>query len=383
MLAGCASTPYKDEAAQVGASASALASAFAPPDPYATEGPDTLDLTTDLVMLNGPIRYTSDCGDKAFEAYGAFRASIARSQDAEDETYAALMKLPACGIDMLQPPAADVAPAAAARRKAPRPAGAASAAALAAEARLARAEARQAARDAQRRTPGRTPPRVTCLGSCRLGDYAREIKAYGDAIQAAAEAKDVADAQAAAGKADTAIDNLLKAAKAPPLAAPIVDLVAALGKMALQQAQYAAMKHAVLSFDRAWQEAAPAVASAARLEQSHLISLRADRLAAAAMSAQLYVNDDRFYHSPAERLQLFTSLQAKVDDAAHALKAATIDPGAAVAAFGRANHALALAMMDPKRQKPTLVADLKALQDQITAIQKAAAPAKASGGSNG
>lgn len=370
LLGACASTAYKDEAAQLGTSASALAAAFPSQAKVDAAGGAVLDRTTDMLMLNGPIRYTNSCGDEAFAAYKAFVGSLSQVQSVQDSAYATLVKSPACSIVPVVSVAAPASPLPA--RVVGGQAGSAAKPDTAAEAR------RSAA--AMVHSSEQPLPVPVCKGSCTLEDYTNQIKAYGEAIQAASTAQNVSDAQTAVGKADTSIDGLLKAAKASPLAAPITDAVAAVGKLALQEAQYEAMKHAVLSFDSAWPQVSPSVETAARFRQAQLISYLADSSQSTCLSAQLYLNDGRYYRTPAERLQLFDVLDANVNTAAASLKTAEIDPGAAIAAFTKANHTLALAMQDPGRQSTTLLADLNAVQSQISAIDKAGAPAKPASG---
>ncbi|MGH7023274.1 MAG: hypothetical protein ACREEB_06740 [Caulobacteraceae bacterium] len=375
LLGGCASTAYKDEATQLGASATALAAAFPSQPSVDAEGGAVIDFNMDMLMQGGPLRYTSDCGDKAFAAYEAFVGSLPRGQADQDAAYAVLVKSPACEITE---PRAILAPASAPATSTAADGGQASPAtkpSAAQAAHLKRDEARQEAKSTMAHPSSRAQAKPVCKGACSLEDYTSQIKAYGVAIQAAASAQSVTDAQTALGKADTALDSLLKAAKAPPLAAPVVDAIEAIGKLALQQAQYAAMKRAVLTFDSYWPLVAPAVESAARFRQAQLIQYRADASASACMAAQLYLNDDHYFANPGERLQLFGTLESKVDAASASLKAAEIDPGAAIAAFTKANHTLALAMEDPRRHSTTLTADINAVNAQITTIQKAATPA--------
>ena len=372
LLEGCASTAYKNEATQLGTSASALATAFPSQESVVAVGENTLDPTTDMLMLNGPIRYTSDCGNKAFNAYTTFVDSLSQDQNIQDSTYATLLASPACDIASAAPVV--LSPARPSARVGVQTKSTAKSDTTAA--------ARQAAASALAHPSAQPQLASVCKGSCALEDYTNQIKAYGDAIQAASTAQNVSDAQTAVGNADTSIDNLLKAAQAPSLAAPIGDTVAAVGKLALQEAQYEAMKHAVISFDRIWPQVAPTVETAARFRQAELISYTADASQSAALSAQLYLNDSRYYRSPAERLQLYNAVNGKVVTAAASLKAAEIDPGAAIAAFTKANHTLAIAMRDPGRRSTTLLADLKTLEGQVSAIQQAAAPAKPANGAN-
>ena len=362
--AGCATNVYKSETDRVGDSAKTLAEALSAPGP---NGAATLDLTTDLLLLGGPIRYDAGCGEAAFAAYEGVIRAAPEDKTTQDRAYAALLETPAC--DLSSAPSA---------LPAKQPAGASdrSDAAPGADGRrLEREEAQRMAAQARTHGPDRPSTRPLCKGSCTLEDYTRQISAYGEAIEQAGKADDVADAQAAVGNAGAAADGLLKAAKAPPLAAPIVDLAAGLGKLAIQQARYAAMRRAVLVFDAAWVQAAPAVEEAARLRQAERISVLADAAQSAALAAQQYVNDDRYFHSPSERLRLFESLNAKVETADAALAAARIDPATSIAAFTKANHALALALENPRRQATTLRGDVKSLEDEVAAVHKASAPA--------
>ncbi len=360
VCAGCATNVYKSETDRVGDSAKALAEALSAPPP---DGAATLDLTTDLLLLGGPIHYDAGCGEAAFAAYEAVIRAAPADKTTQDRAYAALLETPAC--DLSSAPSAPPAkpPAGAPDRPDAAPGADAH--------RLEREEARRMAAQARLHGPDRPSTRPLCKGSCTLEDYTRQISAYGEAIEQAGKADDVSDAQAAVGKAGAAADGLLKAAKAPPLAAPIVDLAAGLGKLAIQQARYAAMRRAVLVFDAAWVQAAPAVEEAARLRQAERISVLADAAQSEALAAQQYVNDDRYFHSPSERLRLFESLNAKADAADEALAQARTDPATAIAAFTRANHALALALENPRRQAATLQGDVKSLEDEVAAVHEA------------
>ena len=407
VLGACSTTTYKDQAAQLGTAATALGGAM--PTAPKVGANQIIDIKTDLVLGNFPIAFSTDCSLNAQIAYQAFLDSLSKSRDEQDAAYVPLTQISACDVVQLNPVATSAAavppvalvksPAVKSGSAKPNAANVQLAADEQAEADAAlnaagRLKAKQAAQAAQQVALGQTPApdasgQKKCGnvgGSCSLDDYATQIKAYGAAITAAGTAQSVTEAQAALTKADTATGSLLKLANANPIAAPITDAIATVGKLALQQAQYEAMRRAVLLFDARWPLAAPAVAAAARTRQALLISYAADTSLESAVQAQQYLNDDKYYHSPAERLQLFEVLDAKVTTSAAALKTAEADPAQAIAAFSKANHDLAFAIDQGKGDVSVLLDDLKALSDQVAAVQKAAQPAtptKTSGATSG
>lgn len=372
LLSGCATTVYKDEASQLGTSASALATAFPSQDSVDAEARAVPDIETDLLMANGPITYTQDCGSKAMAGYQGYVKSIGQSQSIQDSTYASLVKTEACLLASIGEVSSPIAVAAGKGTQAK-----ADKSDLAAEARLKGDEALNAAAFAasQARQSERSPTLATpsCTSSCTLTDYTNQIQAYGNAIQAAATADNVANAQAALGNANTAVGSLLSAAKAPPIATPIATALAAVGKLALQEAQYEAMKRAVLLFDYAWPNVAPAMETAARFRQAQLITTRAYVSLDDSLIAQLYLNNKTYFNSPSERFQLYQVLNSRATMAAKSLKTSEVDPAAAIVAFTNANHSLALAIENPHSQITTITADFKVLSDQVAALQKATA----------
>ena len=370
LLAGCTSTAYKDQATALGSAAGALAAAIPSQTSVDAEEMNVPDLGYDLLLSSGPLVYTTECGDQAFASYVAFVQTLSKSQSDQDAAYLALKETKYCRLQ-----ATAIAPAAAASS-----AGSAAPATkpdpLAAQRdKQLKQDAARAAVQAQRSAAqAKIPPPAVCKGQCSADDYLKQLAAYGAAIQAAAAAQNVTDAQTAISNADTAADSLLKDANAPALAAPASDAVSELGKLFLQQMQYDAVKRSVLVFEAAWPTAAPSVGAAVRFRQAQLIKARANALQTAALAAQDYGNDRTKYSTVAERLTIFQYMNGKVTAAQVALTAAEIDPSAAINAFTKAQHTLALAMQDPKAQASTLVADLKAVQTQIAAIEKATSP---------
>ena len=101
VISACSSTVYKDEATQLGKSATALAGAFPSSDTLKSEGSAVLDYSTDIIMLGGPLIFTNrTCGDDATKRYIAFLKSVGTNQAAQDNAYAAVLKSSACGPDV-------------------------------------------------------------------------------------------------------------------------------------------------------------------------------------------------------------------------------------------------------------------------------------------
>ena len=404
-LGGCASSVYLTEAGKLGDAADAVAKAM-PTDAVIKSAADpNAEITRNgFILNNAPLAYGLKCMSQAHAFRVGVILSAGQPEKAQDDTYQAGLKtVDACKLDdtafamELQKPAsaaenacvAEAAPPPPAvapvtepprsrrGRHAPRPAAAPPAVTVAAaqgwsavmlpERCAVRQQAVQAAlapQDVQGANPAAKPDPKYALDAyvAALSEYAKNLKA----ITAANSLDDVNKALDGAG---ASLTSLVKAAKGPDVAAG-VSLETKLVGLALEQAQYEALRRSAREFDKAWDQVAPSVKTALRLREAQLIEDRATINFGYAASASAFLNSPRAYASPAERLQLFTTMNGKVDEAAARLEASKVDPAGAIDAFTNASGELTKALDDPKRQ-------VGALQKEVQELQKLAEGLKA------
>lgn len=378
LLGACSTTAYDDEVKSLASAALALADAPPSSARLERESAGVLDPTLDLLLEGGPIKYSLECGRQAKAAQEALVAAIPKGPEAEDAAFASFKTLKACSAVSLAPEKPIPAEKAKVDKQAQGPGGGAdkSAEEKKREQAEARLQAAQAARVGGAGVLVRSDilPKPVCEGSCSLDDYLGQIQAYGENLTAIADGKNVEAVNKGLDGAGKALGGLATAAKVSPVGTAIIDANTAITKMAIQQAQFNAMRAAVLDFDAIWPKVAPAVKTAARLRYAELAVTRAFASEQAALVAQQYLNDELYYDSPTGRLSLYQFLNARVTAAATAFDSArAADPSSAVTGLTKASHELALAMTDPSKQKDSVMAALKALDEQITALKKAAA----------
>ena len=329
--------------------------------------------TERFLSIGGNVVYSLDCEDDAYKAVQDFLGKVGTNapQTEQDSAFAKLAELKPCSLASTQTESKKPG------NGKPNPSKSGKDLKKEADEKAAkeRAEQQLKADELRAAAAGHAPTTPDCAPSCALEDYTGPISEYATDVQAIVTGKSVSDVEDGLKKGNGAIDGLLTAVKANPLASAAVDAVNAIGDLALQEAQYEALKSLVFNFDQSRLLFEPAVVKAARVRYALLVYTRAAASMEAALTAQEFVNDPANYRDVAERLALFEYFNVKVNTASEAFSdTVKVDPEKAFEAVDEANHALALALLDPKRQLASLGDAIKSLSDQASALKKAASP---------
>jgi hypothetical protein len=374
VMGGCTPTVYSSEVDQLATATTAITKSIPSRQDIKDAERNALgDTGLQAVLMKSPVEYSFQCDQQAYDDAIAFNTALGQNQKAQDEAIAKFATIKPCSLLASDEPAAG---------SSPKP-EAGPAQAPAKKGKTAEERARAAAMEAAKRRaleaasaktePLRAPP---CAPTCTLEDYTEQITAYVKNLQAIVSGKNVKEIQDALDGANKAIDGLLTTVNAPKLGSAAADAVVALAKLGLQQAQYEALRDAVLVFDDNWSTVSPYVVRAARFRYASLVRARAGEAKGAAVTAQWALNNQEVFSNPMERLTLYQLLNPRVDAANASLTAAIkSNPAAALQAFAAANSALAEALLDPKRQVGALAAALKTLNEQAAALKKALSPA--------
>ena len=306
LLAGCAITPYADETDSMGKAAAAFKSQATGPSPI----PAARATLAKAVLLRGlvqgsPPPLTVTCGQTVGEwnrgvatdvgaavgGPGADPTAMSAAYKAIDGDFKALGQIAPCGL--LQ--------------------GA----------------------------PAMRPPTPAVV---------KAMDDYFDGLQAIVGAKDSDEVVAASQTLSKSLSGLAKAAKAPAAVQAAPGFLAKLAKMALAEAQYAAVRHFVLEADLLFDPAAPALTSALRLQQGYWAAEVAQAATTGMVTLNATLNDPALARDPALKLTVWDRAGPILDEFVKEQADSRADPAPAVRALAEAHHKLAAAIRSGRGQ---------------------------------
>ena len=208
-----------------------------------------------------------------------------------------------------------------------------------------------------------------------------DLDAYFPALQALATAKDATTFDTAANSLSTAISGFAKAAGASARVQTASSVFSKLAQSALQDAQYQAMKRYVADMDPLLAQAAPAITSALRLQQSYYITVvSGDARESAGILNRLYQYPS-VRNQPSLALAVYTASVPIVTEFESEQASVRTDPATAVKALVNAHHALYEALQTGKGQLSLIVPSVtdiaNSAQSLISPPSAAAKPAAA------
>jgi hypothetical protein len=266
---------------------------------------------------------TDTCGERVKTLQAKFNDDVTKSQPVAtlDADYAALIAAPACGV----PAAPDAAPM-------------------------------------------KVDPLIT------------DLEAYFAALQALATAKDAAAFGTAADSLATSITSFAKAAGGNATEQAASAVFSKLAQSALQDAEYKAMKLYVSDMDPLLAQAAPAIISALRAQQSYYISVVTnDANEGADILNKLYQNPT-VIKDPSIALAVYAASAQIESELQSEQVSVRTDPATAVAALVNAHHALYEALQANNGQFSAIVSSLTNIATSAESlISTPSTPAKSQG----
>jgi hypothetical protein len=386
LLSSCTTNVYQTEAGDIGTAAATLAKALpSSADVEDAAAGTTAPLATGWILNNGPLNFSQGC----LSAAHAFRvAVISRASDPDeqqDTAYSANLKsVTPCALEksvFAEPPVAAAPIPLNSEDCSTLRAGQASTQSVTTwtttnlasrcgevnGAKNAATVTAQAISQAANNPPGKGD----------IDAYIKAISDYANSLKAITASTSLDDVNKSLGDTSTALDSLVKAADPKADASPITKLLGGIAKMAIEQAQFEALRRSANAFNAAWDQVAPSLKLAVRLRYAEIIEDRATANFGEANVAQIFLNQGRSYSTPAQRLELYNTITASLSDSTTKLQAACVDPGPAINGFTKANAALTTALNDPKRQVAALVSEVQSLKTLVAGLSPSAKGAEA------
>ena len=185
----------------------------------------------------------------------------------------------------------------------------------------------------------------------------KALNAYFAGLAAIVSAGDSDAVAAASDRLTKAVGDLAQLGGAPAPAAAAVGFAGKLARMALANAQYAALRHAVLAADPRLAPAAPALIRILRLRQTAWAAQISEDARSVTTLASSALNDPRLISAPALRIEAYDRFAPTLDKLAEALAAARTDPADEVRALITAHHQLAVALRTRRGQSGNAMAN--------------------------
>jgi len=223
---------------------------------------------------------------------------------------------------------------------------------------------------ARQNTPGNS-------SSPRSPEVISDLKSYFDALQAIATAKDAQSFDTAAQTLSTSITDVAKSTGATATAQAVPALFAQLAQTAVQQAEYETLKLYVPEMDRLLTNAAPAITTALRVQQSFYVTVvTIDAQEGMRILNVLYAKES-LKSDPVAALTVYAASAPIVDQFETEQASVRVDPATAFNALLTAHHALAQALQSNKGEVAAIVNSVTAISTSAQSLISPPATSKA------
>ncbi|HEY1890043.1 MAG TPA: hypothetical protein VGG63_06535 [Steroidobacteraceae bacterium] len=213
--------------------------------------------------------------------------------------------------------------------------------------------------------------------SPRSPEVISDLKAYFDALQAIATAKDTQSFDTAAQTLSTSITDLAKTTGGAAIAQAVPAVFSQLAQTAVQQAEYETLKLYVPAMDRLLTNAAPAITTALRVQQSFYVTVvTMDAQEGMKILNGLYAKVS-LKSDPVAALTVYAASAPIVDEFETEQTSMRVDPAAAFSALLTAHHALAQALQSSKGEMAAIVNSVTAISTSAKSLISPPATSKA------
>jgi hypothetical protein len=191
---------------------------------------------------------------------------------------------------------------------------------------------------------------------------------YFDGLRAIVEAKDLDAVVRASETLSASLGSLASSAKAPAAVQAAPGFLAKVAKMAIAQAQYAAVRRYVLAADPLFDAAAPSLTSALRLQQGYWAAEVAQTAATGMITVNATLNDPALAKDPALKLTVWDRTRPILEAFDEEQEASRTDPAAAVRGLVNAHHALAASIRSGRGQASVVLNNAVGLATSAKAL---------------